>query len=162
MYLSLNTNMTNFEYINTLPNVPEEIITEALSSINSPNYWLNKKSDSYQVFPGTEKLYNFIHSHLNEQYRVTVQVIKNTIPIHVDIGRSVVFNYIIDTGGDDIHTIFYSKNNEDYTIIESHNIKPFKWHRLNVATPHSVSTISPNNKRISLSVFMRDENNPFV
>jgi hypothetical protein len=154
--------MTNFEYIDFLPCVPEELITEALTTIDATNYWLNKKSDSYRVFPGTEKLYNFIHSHLNEQYRVTVQVISNTLPIHVDIGRSVVFNYIIDTGGDDIHTIFYSKNNEDYTIIESHNIKPFKWHRLNVATPHSVSTISPNNKRISLSVFMRDENNPFV
>ena len=154
--------MTNFEYIDFLPCVPDDIITEIMNAVNAPNYWLNKKSDSYQVFPGTEKIYKFIHAHLDQQYRVTVQVISNTLPIHVDIGRSVVFNYIIDTGGDDIRTIFYSKNNEDYTIIESHNIKPFKWHRLNVATPHSVSTISPNNKRISLSVFMRDENNPFV
>ena len=60
--------MTNFEYINYLPIVPEELITEALTTIDATNYWLNKKSDSYQVFPGTEKLYNFIHSHLNEQY----------------------------------------------------------------------------------------------
>lgn len=154
--------MTNFEYIDFLPCVPDDIITETMDAVNAPNYWLNKKSDSYQVFPGTEKIYKFIHAHLDQQYRVTVQVISNTLPIHVDIGRSVVFNYIIDTGGENIHTIFYSKNNEDYTILESHNIKPFKWHRLNVATPHSVSTILPNNKRVSLSVFMRDENNPFV
>ena len=154
--------MTNFEYINFLPNVPEEIITEAISAIDAPNYWMNKKSDTYQVFPGTEKIYNFIHSHLDKQYRATVQVIKNTLPVHVDIGRSTVFNYIIDTGGKDIHTIFYRKNNEDYTPIESHNIEPFKWHRLNVSTPLSVSTISPNSRRISLSVFLRDENNPFV
>lgn len=153
--------MTNFEYINTLPTVPEEIITDALSAIGTPNYWLNKRSDSYQVFPGTEKLYDFIHSHLDEQYRVTIQVIKNTIPIHIDIGRSIVFNYIIDTGGEDIYTIFYSKNDENYNVIESHKIEPFKWHRLTVSTPHSVSTISPNDKRISLSVFKRDENNPF-
>lgn len=154
--------MTNFEYIDFLPSLPEDIITEIMNAVNAPNYWLNKKSDSYQVFPGTEKIYKFIHAHLDQQYRATVQVISNTLPIHVDIGRSVVFNYIIDTGGDNIHTIFYSKNNEDYIMIESHNIKPFEWHRLNVSTPHNVGTIPSNNKRISLSVFKRDENNPFV
>lgn len=154
--------MLNFEYIDFLPTVPDELIKEIYESINAPNYWLNKKTDSYSVFPGTEKIYNFIHSQLDTRYRASIQVIKNTIPIHIDIGRSIVFNYIIDTGGDNIHTIFYSKNNDDYTVIESHCIESFKWHKLNVATPHSVSTILPNNKRISLSVFLRDENNPFA
>ena len=154
--------MTNFEYINYLPIVPEEIVTEIISSTKNMNRWASHRADVYQLFECTQKLYDFINLHLGEQYVAKVQLIKNTLPIHVDIGRSSVFNYIIETGGDNVHTIFYSKNNDDYTVIESHYIEPFKWHRLNVATPHSVSTISPNNKRISLSVFIRDENNPFV
>jgi hypothetical protein len=154
--------MLNFEYIDFLTILPKELINEIYDSITAPSYWLNKETDDYSVFSGTEKIYNFIHLQLDIKYRASIQVIKNTIPIHIDIGRSIVFNYIIDTGGNNIDTIFYSKNNDDYTIIESHCIEPFKWHRLNVSTPHSVSTILPNNKRISLSVFLRDANNPFV
>lgn len=145
--------MTNFEYINYLPIVPEEIITEIILSTKKPNLWGGHRADVYQLFECTRKIYDFIHTHLDNNYRANIQVIKNTLPIHVDIGRSSVFNYIIDTGGEDIYTIFYRKDNENYTVIESHNIEPFKWHKLNVTTPHSVSTISPANKRISLSIF---------
>jgi hypothetical protein len=153
--------MLNFKYIDFLPILPEEIVTEIISSTKNMNQWASHRADVYQLFECTQKLYDFIDLHLSELYVANVQLIKNTLPIHVDIGRLFVFNYIIETGGDNAHTIFYSKNNDDYTVIESHCIEPFKWHRLNVSTPHSVSTILPHNQRVSLSIFLCDADNPF-
>lgn len=163
--------MTNFEYIDFLPDLPEEIIEEILALIADPINWVNKESnihyeinkkpEIYQVFQGTENLYKFIHRHLDSSYIAVIQVIKNKFPIHIDIGRSTVFNYAIQTGGDNIYTSFYVKGSNGLEVQETHKIEPRKWHKLNVKVLHDVSMIPANNMRVMLSVFQRDEDNPF-
>ena len=155
--------MANFEYVDSLPNLSQDLIAEIYDATNSSNFWMNKKSDVYSVYPGTEKIYKFVRSFFTESHVASIQVITNTLGPHKDKGRSLVYNYIIDCGGEDIYTTFYTTDDEgNYIEIESHKIEPYRWHRLNVDIPHSVSTITEKNKRISLSVYLRDKDNPFL
>lgn len=155
--------MPNFEYIDTLPNLSQDLISEIYSTTNSSNFWLNKESSVYSVYPGNEKIYEFVRSCFTEKHIASVQVITNTLGPHKDKGRSIVYNYIVDCGGEDIFTTFYDIDESgNYVEIESHKIEPYRWHKLNVSTYHSVSTIPKNNKRISLSVYLRDADNPFL
>jgi hypothetical protein len=72
--------------------------------------------------------------------------------MHTDYGRKYAFNYIIDTGGDDVRTNWYD-NIIDKNIIESHKIEPFRWHVIAVNPElHGVDGIHPDRKRISISL----------
>ena len=83
--------------------------------------------------------------HLNAQY----QILSNTVPIHKDSGRSTAYNYILYPGGDNVVTNIYDN---DFNVIESLRIEPFRWHKLNVLKYHNVANLDPNLTRISVTV----------
>jgi hypothetical protein len=69
---------------------------------------------------------------------------------HVDYGRKYAFNYFIDLGGDNVWTHWYDNN---YNIIESHCIEPFRWHLIAVNPEiHSADGMEPGKKRICISL----------
>lgn len=99
---------------------------------------------------------------------VSIQVMYagTTITPHVDEMRTYAYNYVIRTGGDS-KTCFYKAKPEfshltayTQTIfpferlerIEEVHIEPYRWHRLDTTTIHSVEDIDPDQKRISLSL----------
>jgi hypothetical protein len=89
-----------------------------------------------------------------------------TITPHIDEMRSYAFNYVIATGGNS-KTCFYKPKNEfshlstyaqtifpfdRLDLIEQVQIEPYRWHRLDTTTIHSVEHLDPTLKRISLSL----------
>lgn len=103
----------------------------------------------------TESIFDFPHN-------TNVQVIKKGLPIHIDFGRKYAYNFIIETGGDDVKTCFY--NRTDFYYDENNKLRPknafstieeicipaMQWHKINVSTPHNVINIEKI--RISLTV----------
>jgi len=75
------------------------------------------------------------------------QCIGPSIPIHKDIARDTCFNYILNTGGDNVETVWYDDN---YKEIHREYIEPNRWHQLKVDVLHTVEGIT--NKRYGITV----------
>jgi hypothetical protein len=80
---------------------------------------------------------------------IRCQVIKKNIIIHKDVNREIVYNYILDCGGNDVLTVWYD---EDKTT-ELLNVKIPKntWHVMDVTKFHTVKNITET--RIALTIF---------
>lgn len=81
--------------------------------------------------------------------RVFIQIIKKGISTHKDVGRKIIYNYLLDTGGDNVCTHFYDedKTTELYKV----NIPVHTWHHMDVSHYHNVTGIERN--RIAISVY---------
>jgi hypothetical protein len=64
--------------------------------------------------------------------------------------RVYTYNFLIDTGGEDVHTKFLDSLEEGAEILEDHVLVPGVWHRLKVDVPHSVENVT--GKRVALSL----------
>lgn len=76
------------------------------------------------------------------------QVIKNELPIHIDL-RDFAYNYILCTGGQNVYTVWYDDHKE--TEIFKIKLPKYKWHRLDVSKPHTVTGLE--SIRIAITVF---------
>jgi hypothetical protein len=145
--------MKNFEYVD-FPKVPEHLYPEIYKSIlDNPDEFQNTgPTNRYTIHNGTPLLYEFIGTFLDSTYLVQPQKIfggYNT-PIHIDTRRNFTYNYLIDCGGSEVYTNFYS---QDLNLIEHHCIEPFRWHRLNVECLHNVTNTVLGRTRVALTVF---------
>lgn len=127
----------NFEQIKLLPDVSPY-----------PEY------ENFRQYKITDQsLLNYLQQFFkfNVNDRSFYQIIKDGIVTHIDIDRKIIFNYLIDAGGNDVHTIWY----KDDKKTENFKIKiPIKiWHCMDVSTYHTVKGITGT--RIAISVFER-------
>ena len=165
----INNSMNYFEYLDYLPPVSLELQTEAKHSIlNRASTFVDPKFATYQVYVLQGKIKEFTKSIFDFEHGVSVQVIKNGAPVHVDIGRRVAYNYIIETGGSDVLTSYFNiddfiqdRNNRHLRLfpkldcppaepLYSVCIEPNRWHKLNVSLPHTVLNIE--SERIAITV----------
>jgi hypothetical protein len=161
--------MNYFEYLDNLPSVSLDLLNEARhASLNSVSTFVDPKFPTYQFYPIQGKIAEFTNSIFNFEHSISVQVIKNGVPVHVDIGRKVAYNYIIETGGSNVLTAYFNiddfiqdRNNRHLRLfpkidcapaepIYSVRIEPNRWHKLNVSVPHTVLNIE--NERIAITV----------
>ena len=136
------------QYLNNIPHLPEDMILEVHESIRIfPNIFQNPDYEYYKKYVVTKKLQLYVQDLFTVGHSVSVHVIQNKIAIHKDLGRSVAYNYIINSGGDHAETCFYDNS---YQLIEKHNIKEHCWHRLDVSVNHNViNLVTP---RIALTI----------
>lgn len=139
---------SNFEYVDSLPKVPEDLVNEVLKAEQNPNIFVHPEYQNYRLHQCTRPINVWAHPLFGWKHIVGVQYMKNNVKIHTDFNRTVAYNYILDQGGNDVATCFYDSDNN---LIERHVIEPFRWHRLNVSTPHSVEGITGT--RISITVW---------
>lgn len=81
--------------------------------------------------------------------RIFYQIIKKGIDTHKDVGRKIIYNYILNQGGNDVYTKFF---NED-KVTEKFSIKIPKhtWHKMDVSFFHNVTGIET--PRVAISVY---------
>jgi len=180
----INNYMDYFEYLDTLPPMSSEILNEVLHSLlNRASTFVNPKFSTYQFYLLQGKIAEFTKSIFDFKHSVSVQIIKNGVPVHVDIGRSVAYNYIIETGGANVLTAFFNiddfiqdRNNRHLRLfpkldcppaepIHTVCIAPNRWHKLNVSFPHTVLNIESERMAITvtpLPLRYRQENGTYV
>jgi hypothetical protein len=141
----------NFKYCDELPQIPTSIIEEVYLSLNTDNLWGKPNSSIYTIHQSKPKLVQWILKYFEKDYVVRVQKIRDDVYPHLDSNRTYVFNYLVETGGDKVLTHFHNTKKD---IIESYQIEPNRWHRLNVSQIHSVSGVTSD--RIAITVFKRD------
>ncbi len=129
------------------PELDPYLINEVFLSLSNKNNFQFGKYTHYQIFPATKPLKDFTRKIFNFDHIVQVQKITKDLPIHIDFNRQLAFNYIIETGGEEVKTCFYNANHE---LIEEHIILKHKWHCIRVNGNHNVKNIT--SQRIALTV----------
>jgi hypothetical protein len=86
--------------------------------------------------------------------RIFYQIVKKGISIHKDIGRKIIYNYILDQGGDNVYTKFYNEDKvtEEFSICIPAN----RWHTLDTSYYHNV--IGIERPRIAISIYEKFTN----
>jgi hypothetical protein len=136
-----------FEYIDSLPKIPSDLISEVIkSAIVNENIFFFQYYENYKVYHATDDLKKFIEPFF-KNHGIFVHVMKNNLKIHKDVGRKIAFNYIIDNGGTDVETCFY---NNSLKLIQKIKIEKNRWHKMNVEVLHNV--INLTTYRIAITV----------
>jgi hypothetical protein len=143
-----------FSYTPDIVAVPPDLIKSALNDVQVapfralPKYSLHKCNLDLVLFLQTAFSQKFL---FGITPKFGVQQILDGQPIHTDLNRVEVYNFILSTGGDDVRTCFWNDYNGS-EMLESLRIEPFRWHKLDVTIPHSVQNIK--SKRIAISVWV--------
>jgi len=143
--------MIAFSYID-LPDIPENLLTEAYNSVNDNIPLVNLPFRNYKLLQCRQNLKDYVGSFFKNPVICGIQTIVDNQGVHIDYNRTLVYNYIIDPGGDNVTTNFYVDLKKTKKI-ESICINPFKWHKLKVFIPHEVEGIVE--RRVAITVWER-------
>jgi hypothetical protein len=156
--------MNYIEYID-LPSVPEHLIEPLQDIINKPPKNFSFIAPEYPFFK-TRNVSDDLEVWLQTIFKFDVwpqyQLVFDGVPIHIDPGpgpgepgsidpggRIFAYNYLLDTGGDNVKTAIYDKNNN---LLQSEELELKRWHRINTGMPHAVHGINPDKIRIAISI----------
>ena len=136
--LKLNICMNRLlEYLD-LPKLPAELSEEAkLSTQINPNVFIFKDYSAYKIFDATESISVYTRSIFDFPHHTKVQLISGDIAIHIDYGRSVVYNYLIDCPGEIAYSCHY-QTSEPASLISKEVLTPECWSRLDVSVYHNL------------------------
>lgn len=144
-------------YVN-LPKIPQELLDDITDEfiLSQTNNAFPQSDQQYKIIKHvylsiqpTAALTKWCEENISKSVKWFVQVIRADLPIHTDIGAAVKFNYIFQSGGEDVETTFYA--NDRTTTLHSEVIVKDRWHILKVDTLHRVWNLPVGNKRLSIS-----------
>ena len=145
--------MLHCEKVNNLPTIPNYLIKD-LDIIETYTDLFLKKTNKYigvySSYEANEDLSNYISQLFEYSVFVRYQVIKKSLPIHIDKAKvSKKLNYIIDTGGN-VKTRWWSSVEEPRQMLSEYQQKVNTWYNLDIHTPHDITI--PDRPRISITV----------
>ena len=145
--------MSYITYYEDWPKLDDSLIQEALYIRDNEENIFPFKSSPYKLYLLNDLLKNFTSKFLKFNHKIHLHSF-NFVPIHIDVNRTEAYNYIIDTGGPNVKTLFYNLNdftilgpgdikkvNENCEPVEAVSIRPNVWHKINVSVPHTVINI---------------------
>lgn len=136
-----------------LPAIPEELLYPIHDIITMPPKPNSKVPASYYYFQTrlvSEQLSQWVTDIFKMDCYAQYQLIREGVHIHKDVGRNVAFNYILQTGGENVRTNIYD---EDKNLICSDIIQPKRWHRLKTDVFHDVTGMTTDRVAVSVEVF---------
>lgn len=142
-----------FQYLPEIPSPPKQYLYSSLEQIRFNTtesmffpgiYGSFRLGDSVDLEGFFKPYFSF-----DTQGRFGYQYIGENILTHKDVGRVETYNFILDTGGDDVTTVWY--DDDKTTVIHEEVIKPMVWHKIRVDKYHTVTNIT--RPRIMMMVF---------
>ena len=132
------------KYIN-LPVVPTELLHTVSSIITNSQDELPKFTGfdypPLKLYPITDSLLEWIKYNIPITFGkcTHMHAITDELIIHKDFQTDTFkLNYIFDTGGENVLTHFYD---DDYVLLESHKVEPYRWHQFNGQINHNVTGV---------------------
>lgn len=144
-------------YLN-LPDIPEEIIKNL--NYNFDEYRMRFTYKNYNWSDSFNKeLDEWCKEHICDSIYWAWQIMFGDVVIHRDKGNNTKFSYIIDPGGTNVITDFYTDvvpdGGDPYKcrpfVTDSYVIESRKWHIMKTDIPHSVRNLDPGRVRFSVT-----------
>jgi len=129
-----------------LPDPPFFLNTESIKI--KQNHWIGNR-EVYGIYSCENELINFLKPLFPKCDTFRYQILKNGIPKHVDVDRAIVYNYIIQSGGNNVQTVWWKNDKEFYRII----VPEKRWYKSDVSIAHSIENIE--NERVIITVFKK-------
>ena len=136
----------NYKYLN-LPSVPTHLILPVEDVLKLENIF-GGETNNYTIHEVQVELKDFLQAIFPDKTKFRYQTLIDEIPVHIDRGRTTAINYIINSGGDNVKTVWYE---DDYTtptydvILETQ-----KWCELQVDIYHNVTNLTE--RRFAITV----------
>jgi len=129
-------------YIN-LPRIPEELLAEVPEDLSKftkndgPDYLRNYQwSDQFN-----QKINAWCQENICADMYWAFQFMNGDLGKHVGRETKIKFIYLVEKGGDNVHTRFWSDDHK--TELADYVVEPHRWHILKVDKVHSVDGIPP-------------------
>jgi hypothetical protein len=138
-----------FEYVHNGWVLPPEAIAMVYEAIAGHDRFA-VPNPYYSIYRASPELTEIVRGLLGSQdLRVSVQTIRNGIPIHVDVNRDIVYNFLIEQGGVAPATCFYDEaDNETFRVV----IEPLRWHTIDTRIRHTVQGIET--QRVAITAYV--------
>lgn len=149
------------KYLPDIPDIPDELLVLSLDELKDTCQLVtNPIAEEQEIYggygditPRGDKLREFLQPYFDFKIQTIVyQHIGKNIIRHSGLEqvhntgssrkRVASWNYIIDLGGDNVVTNWYSGGTEEDTVIHSEIIKPRIWHMFNAQPWHDVKNIT--------------------
>ena len=131
-----------------LPQVPKELILPIEQVLELENIF-GGKSKNYTIHEVQDDLRVWLQKIFPNNIKFRYQTLVDGVPIHRDRGRDTALNYIIDTGGENVQTVWYDK--DKVKITHSVILTSGVWHELQVNHYHTVTNIQGRRFAITVS-----------
>jgi len=144
------SNLRFIQYIN-LPPIPTELIDHLPKD---DSQWRKKDIKGNMPWYRWSDEYNreinaWCQRYISSDMYWAFQLMSADMPKHLDRGTTTKFNYVINTGGDDVWTRFWTNDQE--SMLAEYQIEPFRWHIFKSDTYHSVEGVQPGQVRIAVT-----------
>ena len=99
-----------------------------------------------------DKCYSYTELSDDENLRIFYQVMsngKNKFPMHKDKNRVLAYNYILETGGNDVRTNIYDDNKN---LLESKCLPAHRWHSIQVNRYHDLTNLPKESRRVAVTM----------
>jgi len=155
-----------FSWVPQLPQIPDELLILDFDELINTPWGMTPKSFSGLTPTYTSHAFGFgfdvppeitelLQPYFPWKIRVRYQIMTKHVHSHMDYSRKCTFNYLLQTGGDDVYTSW----KKDDAVTEIYKVcAPLRtWHRLQTDIYHAVS---PHPQpRIAISVWPASHNN---
>tara|TARA_R110000772_G_C13308970_1_gene439678 strand:+ start:2469 stop:2885 length:417 start_codon:yes stop_codon:yes gene_type:complete len=121
------------------PVPPQELLLDLHSVRQLPNIF-GGATKNYTIHECPDELAEWLRGIFPEYTKFRYQTLTRDIPCHVDRGREIAINYLIDAGGTDVSTVWYSDEFGDK--LEETIVEAGRWHQLQVDQWHTVHGIT--------------------
>lgn len=98
------------------------------------------------------------HSYLDftgESWKYKYKNAQGVVPMHKDFGRHYAINYMVDTGGENVYTVWWDDN---FKEIKRDKVELSRWCILSTKVLHGVEGIEPGRDRVGIGLNWDPEN----
>jgi hypothetical protein len=127
-----------------IPPIPSDLLMSMEQAQTLPRVELYNKDNThvpvewYRVYTCNQELRDWVIAHFPVEIELVEYIVsEEALLAHVDLGRNQAYNYLLDPGGKNIVTEFYTADRTQ--MINSMEYQPNKWYILNVGLPHQVA-----------------------
>ena len=136
------------------PDIPDDLLRLSFDELKTNCRFVGNQTamdqEIYGAFVDTQahQLIRVIRPYFDFNiHAIIYQYIGKNIIMHKDLHRTEAWNYLIDTGGDDVVTNWYD---DEKNLLHSEVIPPRTWHKFNTGLFHDVNNIT--GKRFSITI----------
>lgn len=134
--------------LDDIDNDLDNIKTRYPATLNSNDDFALYRIDNQKIINDLQPYFNF-----DVTKNIYYQVVGVNFAIHKDSGRDEAWNYILDTGGDDVFTAWYTQRHNP-TLLYELVIPKNTWHRIRTDIHHNV--YGQTRKRLAISVWQSE------
>ena len=135
------------KYVN-FPTIPKDVIDSMIPSQAD----LSEAKERHYISTHTnvEKLNNWGRENIADSIYLNYQILFNDVPAHVDRNTKSKLLYIVEAGGDNVYTNFYT-NEKKTELIFSTIIEPGRWCLFEADVDHEIVGMDKDKMRLGIT-----------